>query len=151
MSAKLLEDVLIDLCMHGADRGALVRAAGEGITPGVMVIVTSNAAGLRIFTALSGLAGKAQQKQPAPGDVLDYHDDSFAKLSLVEIFGRCDAVAVNTLFFDFRFGRMPVRGIVFTGELCAEVAEICTANGAPCSLDPKKSAPGFEIVKREKR
>jgi hypothetical protein len=31
------------------------------------------------------------------------------------------------------------------------VAAHCTANGAPCSLDPDKAAPGYEITERERR
>jgi hypothetical protein len=35
--------------------------------------------------------------------------------------------------------------MVFTGEICQRVAAVCNAHRAPCSLDRKKSPPGYQI------
>lgn len=135
-----LEDVLIDLTMNGADRGALVRHGA----PGVLVLLTSTAALQRI----------------APGLVTvlrDMGDSGKREIGRVdfatpvnEIFKMTDNAAANGwAWFELPFGRMTVVATVITGQpWCDRVAAHCTANGAPCSLDPTKAAPGYEFTTR---
>ncbi len=144
----LLEDVLIDLCMMGADRGALVRHRSETTRHGVMVLLLSKEAMKRIGAAL--LPVTETMGSPLMDD-LSAQPPRDARDTLVEIFAACDRSPHGWEMFDLHFGKMHVLGITFTGDCCPQVAAICTAHGAPCSLDPKKAAPGWEIERREKR
>jgi hypothetical protein len=141
--SNTLEDVLIGLTMHGADRGALVRHG----TPGVLVLLTSKAAVQRIGPGLvdilrdMGDSGKREIGQC----------DSNARLN--ELFDLTDNASANGwAWFEMPFGTMTVVAAVITGQpWCDRVAAHCTANGAPCSLDPTKAAPGYEIIERHQR
>lgn len=133
-----LEGLLIDMLMAGADRGALVNPH----QPGVLVLMLSKAAiramGPPLIAYLKTLGDTADKAEIAKLTV---------KAPLGEFFRATAASApFGYAWFAIRYFDVEVLAACVIGEdRCLEVARICTAAGAPCSMDPKKPAPGWEI------
>lgn len=141
-----LEDVIIDLLMNGSDRGVLVRPEQEGARMAVLVLMLSGAARARLGPALQPVMdelGNAKTNLLLADSGLD------ERSALTDIFGGFDDAPHGWVWFEFCFGRTDVLAAGFVGPVCERVAKICTECGAPCSLDPKKPAPGYEIVERK--
>jgi hypothetical protein len=137
---KTLSRVLFDLAMHGADRGALVRPQQESKTPAVCVIMEGK-------TSLAELGGKLLEVAKSLGNgPADFGSPQInEEIRISSLFEIADKAPNGWCWAAFKFGRMDVTLAVFVRET-ESVAEICTANGAPCSLDSEKAAPGWEIV-----
>jgi hypothetical protein len=138
-----IEDVLIGLLMAGVDRGVLVRPAQEGVAqPAVCALMLSPAAVSRLGAALLPLLRD-----------LGGGSETFGPFSerdgLKTLFAQCEATGRSWVWFELMFGATTVRAVIFIGQgPCERAAAICTAHGAPCSLDPHQPAPGFQIDER---
>lgn len=138
-----LEDVLIDITMQGADRAALVRHGA----PGVLVLLTSKAAVQRLGPLLIHV-----MREMGDSAKLDIGRVDF-DTPVQQLFTMTDHAASNGwAWFEMSFGRLDVVAAIITGQpWCDRVAAHCTASGAPCSLDPTKAAPGYEIIERRQK
>lgn len=161
----LLEDILIDLVMMGGDRGALVRDTAH---PCVIVLMVSDEAVAKLGMALLPVTEELGKEPVSQGGVI--HDGRpprtrvpgesgsgvryqtlTLRTSINHMFADADSSPRHWLMFELHFGDLRVVGLSFSGEICHRVAKICTENGAPCSLDPKKPAEGYEITKTKNR
>jgi len=138
-----LEDVIIGVLMRGGDRGALVRpsqiSAGRDVEPAVCVLTLSEAARMRLTPPLLEIL---RELGDSPRRLLA---EIATSSPLREVFASADGATNGWSWFQFQFGPTRVVGTVFVGPICDRVAAICTANGAPCSLDPDEAAPGYEV------
>lgn len=147
-----IEDIAIDLIMAGADRGALVREETAAQGPGVMVLVEDVGSASQLVTALLPLLeelGAAPVSLPSGKVHTGIPDEQCTLQTPVKrIFEHCDQSPRNWLTFGLKIGTLDVTGWVFVGDdVCRRVAAICNAHRCPCSLDPKKAAPGYLIEK----
>lgn len=139
--------VVLDLLMGGADRGAVVRHGGKG----VIVIMLDDAAVASLGCALLPLT-KELGTEPiamADGRLFDGRpldcEQITVDTTIKQAFENCDESPRQWLLFQLPLGNVLITGVSFVGEVCARVAAICNAHDCPCSLDPEKPAPGYEI------
>jgi hypothetical protein len=138
---KTLSDVLFDLAMHGADRGALVRPNQEGKATGVCVIMEGAAALAELGSKLLEIARTLGNGPADFGAPLITEE-----IGLKPLFEIADRAPNGWCWAAFTYGRMQITLAIFVREV-EVVAKFCTEHGAPCSLDSKKAAPGWELVK----
>jgi hypothetical protein len=136
-----LEEVIIDLVMHDADRGALVRDD----KPGLIVLMLSQPAVAQLGGALLPLAKELGTPHWRFQRELSLRD------SITRVLKDCDESPCKWLWFAFPYGKIHVVGAVFVGSICERVAAVCNAHRCPCSLDPKRAAQGYEIEKTVSR
>lgn len=150
-SATTLEDVYIGMLMNGTDRGALVRPEQDGAQVGVCVLLMSQVAVNLLGVALRPIVNElGDEPVEKDGKMFDGRPEENVTVHtrIARVFEHGDASPRNWLIFEMPFGRVSVIGIIFVGEICRRVAEVCNRHGAPCSLDPSKPAPGYEVVER---
>ncbi|HEV7405203.1 MAG TPA: hypothetical protein VGO11_19825 [Chthoniobacteraceae bacterium] len=139
-----LEDVLIGMLMNGVDRGALVRPAQAGVRqPAVCALMLSEAAMMRLGGALLPLMkelGNSSEETSGPFS---------ERAGLKTLFDQAEATGRHWVWFELLFGATKVRAVMFLGQgPCERAAAICSAQGAPCSLNAEKPAPGYQIERR---
>lgn len=137
-----LEDVIIDLLMHGADRGALVRPAQGGKPTAVCVILASN-------EAIAAIGGELRDvfRELGSTHLTRFCREVTEKTALDTLFENNDEAPCGWSYALFRLGCTEVMVVIVAREV-ERVAAICNAHGAPCSLDANRAAPGYEIERR---
>jgi hypothetical protein len=136
--------VVLDLLMHGADRGVVVRHGGKGVI--VLMLDAASVASLgRALLPLTNELGT--ESIEIDGKVFDGRPSETitTETTLKRAFEHCDESPRCWLLFQIPLGNVLITGVSFVGEVCDRVAAICNAHACPCSLDPTKRAPGYEI------
>jgi hypothetical protein len=141
-SEQTVEGMVFDLLLYGADRGALVGLEESGECT-VSVLMLSLKAERSLGAALQKLVlrmGTSEvQQQPALNPAG----------SLAQLTNTARQMPHKWFWWPFWVGKQQVLAVVIHGrDACEKAAEICNAHRCPCSLDPKTSAPGYEVTDR---
>lgn len=139
-----LEDVIIELVMNGADRGAVVRP-GPPEKKGLIALMLSPEASGTLGVALNEICNKLGIPDESP------HRPLTIRTKLARMFEDADSAPTKWMGFAFHYYKTPVIGLSFSGAVCDLTGAVCTSHRAPVSWGPDDPAPGYEITETRER
>lgn len=141
---KTIEDLLKATIVHGTDRGALVRKGRTDRSVAVCVLMMAGSDAWKVLGdalktgVIDALEAKGGQKF-----VFVESPRELSQLTIPEFFQAIEGVSSGwaVTYGDLYAGMVRFGFMLFFGEVCTRVAEICNAHGAPCFLNGI-AAPG---------